>query len=104
MFYGNTLVGKLTRNLPEREIDALTKDIYSVKDRCRKLGKLFGKPNYVINIFDETEFDSVSETFAGGITVYFETETRDDSIAEDIGTLFSKYEVIVTSFTRKLKV
>lgn len=103
MFYGNTITGKITRGLSDKELSALTEDIYSVKARCRKLGSLFGKPNYIMNIFDEMEFDEISESHKGSLTVYFETEARDDELAQDITSLLSKYEIQVVSFTRKLK-
>lgn len=104
MFYGYTVSATLTRQLPEAELDALIKDVYSFKTRCRQSGKLFGKPNYIINVFDETKFDEVTDKFEGALTIYLETASIDDNLITDLVTILSKYELALMGLTRKLKV
>ena len=102
MYYGTIMTAALTRELPEVELDSFVNDLNAFKKRARVCGKLRGMPNYIFNIYDETNFNEATDKFGGNLRVYIETETRDDKIVEDIKLICDHYEAVITQLVRKL--
>lgn len=103
MIFGHSLKFKVI-NRTEEEVDAFIKDMYSFRDRCVKLGNLFGKPNYILNVYDNTVFDRINEVFDGEITVYCETSDRGDEFIADLTLVASKNNYQLAAYQRRLKV
>lgn len=101
MHHGIIIGLKLTRQLSENDLDALINDLNSFRKHSRVSGKLRGTPNHIWNIYDETEFDEVSNTFHGGIRIYAEVESRDALPLEDIRLICDHYEVVFDQLVRK---
>lgn len=101
MVHAYTIRGELRRELPEKELDDLVQDLFPFAQRAHVRGKIFGKPNYVFNIINETVFNKVSEKFAGGIKVYIELDKHDPDIIDDICALMDYHEVEVMEVSRK---
>lgn len=105
MTYSFNIGAELKRGLSEEELDNLIKDLWAFKVVARTSGKLFNKPNYIFNIYDETEFNEATEKFEGIVRVYFESNTyKVGDTVDDIAALFSKYECQVVQIVRKFKV
>ena len=103
MVFGHSLKFKVV-NRAEEEVDAFIKDAYSFRDRCVKLGNLFGKPNYILNVYDNMQFDTVNEVFNGEITVYCETSDRGDEFISDLALVASRNNYPLAAYQRRLKV
>ena len=103
MVFGHSLKFKVA-NRTEEEVDAFIKDAYSFRDRCVKLGNLFGKPNYILNVYDNMQFDTVNEVFNGEITVYCETSDRGDEFISDLALVASRNNYPLAAYQRRLKV
>lgn len=101
MHYGTIITAQLTREMPEIELDDFITDLNSFKTRCRTSGKLRGMPNYVFNIYDETDFNETSEKFMGSLRIYFETEERDNALVDDIKLICDRYQAVITQLVRK---
>lgn len=103
MFYSVLISAEITRELPEEELDTLAADLWSLKENCRVVGKVLGRPNYIFNIYNETDFNEVSNKFCGRLSIYAETDTRDGFPVDTACAIFGKYECKITSVVRKLK-
>lgn len=105
MIYSFNIGAQLMRELPENELDNLVKDLWSFKTVARTSGKLFDKPNYIFNVYDETDFNDATDKFIGVIRVYFETNTRDVvQTIDQIATILAKYDAEIVQLIRKFKV
>lgn len=105
MIFSFNIAASMTRELSEQELDELVKDLWSFKTVARMNGKLLNKPNYIFNVYDETEFNEVTEKFSGDVRVYFECNTCNVSdTIEQIATIFSKHECAVFQIVKKFKV
>lgn len=102
MYYGTIITARLTRELPEVELDSFVADLNSFKNRARVCGKLRGMPNYIFNIYDETEFNEATDKFGGSLRIYVETETRDNPLIDDIKLICDHYQAVITQLVRKL--
>ena len=102
MHYGLTIGINFTREMAESEVDSLVRDLNSFKKSARKAGKIRGMDNYVFHVYDETEYNEVSEKFGGGLRIYAETESRDTFPVDDVKLICDRYEVVMAQFIRKL--
>lgn len=60
--------------ISEKELDELVQDLYSFKKYARVNGTIKGIENRVINVYDETTFNQVDNTFIGHVRVYMESD------------------------------
>lgn len=102
MFYGVVIGIHLNRDLPEEELRGLIQDLWSFKKHCRQSGKLRGMPNYIFNLYDETEFNEANDRFTGGLKIYAECDGRNDLPVEDIGNICEHYDAVIVQLVRKL--
>ena len=102
MYYGTIITATLTRELPENELDSFVADLNSFKNRARVCGKLRGMPNYIFNIYDETDFNEATNKFGGNLRIYVETETRDNPLIDDLKLICDQYQAVITQLVRKL--
>lgn len=102
MYYGTIITVALTRELPEVELDTFVADLNSFRKRARACGKLRGMPNYIFNIYDETDFNEATDKFSGNLRLYFETEERDNQLVDDIRLICDHYQAVITQLVRKL--
>lgn len=102
MYYGMIITARLMKELPESELDSFVADLNSFKKHARVCGKLRGMPNYIFNIYDETDFNEASNKFCGNLRLYIETETRDNDLIEDVRLICDHYEAVITQLVRKL--
>lgn len=102
MHYGLTIGIIFTREMEEREVDALVKDLNSFKKDARKAGKIRGMDNYIFHVYDETEYNEVSEKFGGGLRIYAETDSRDTFPVDDVKLICDRHEVVIAQLIRKL--
>ena len=102
MHYGMIITATLTRELEESELDSFVGDINAFRKRARVCGKLRGMPNYIFNVYDETDFNEVSSKFGGSLRIYVETENRDNDLIEDIRFICDHYNAVITQLVRKL--
>lgn len=101
MVHGFTIHGELQRSLDEKELDAAIEDLFPFKTQAHVRGKLFGKPNYVYNIINDTSYDRVNDKFTGGIKVYIELDKPDWTVIDDICAIIEHHEIKVTQVVRK---
>lgn len=101
MHFGTIINVQLTHEMPEVELDDFIEDLNAFRMRCRISGKLRGMPNYVFNIYDETDYNEASEKFSGSLRIYFETDERDAKLIDDIKFICDRYEGAITQLVRK---
>ena len=101
MVHGFTIHGELQRALDEKELDAAIEDLFPFKTQAHVRGKLFGKPNYVYNIINDTSYDRANDKFIGGIKVYIELDKPDWTVIDDICAIIEHHEIKVTQVVRK---
>lgn len=101
MIHGFTIHGELIRAMSEKELDDAMHDLFPFKKYAYIRGKLFGKPNHVFNIIDDTSYDRVNDKFEGGIKVYIEIDGHDWDTIDDICAVMEHHEITVTHVIRK---
>lgn len=101
MVHGFTIHGELQRAMDESELDRAIEDLFPFKKQAHVRGKLFGKPNYVFNIINDTTYDRVNNKFSGGIKVYIELDKPDWAVIDDICAVIEHHEITVKQVVRK---
>lgn len=102
MFYGVVIGIHLNRELSEDELRDMIQNLWSFKKHCRQSGKLRGMPNFIFNLYDETEFNEANSLFGGALRIYAECDGRTDLPVEDIGNICAHYDATIVQLVRKL--
>ena len=105
MFFAYTVVFKLNRELPERELDTFVQDLWSFKRIARVLGTIFnGKmTNYLFNVYNETDFNTVNDKFSGRVRIYFETDAPVNDDIADMNVIANKFDAEIIHVSCKFK-
>lgn len=101
MVHGYTIHGQLNYAMDEKRLDEAIADLFPFKKYAHVRGKLFGKPNYVFNIINDTSYDRVNNKFEGNVKVYIELDTPDWDVIDDICALMEHNDITVKQVVRK---